>query len=167
MTVQEHDQRHGGTVRRTLPVRQNLRDVKHLQAADHGCDQCVGENRADEGQRNVEKPVDAAAAVDFGCLENIRADAHNRRHQHDRRISEPHQKIHEADQCPCPEHGAEEVDGLTAPSQMHQNRIDRSVGGKHRKKEHGKCRCHDQVRKIDYNLKKLRAADFQACIHKP
>ena len=96
MAVQEHDKRHGRTVRIPLPVCQDLRYIEHLQAADDRSDQCVGKDRPDQRKRDIEESLDARTSVQLARLKYILADPHDRRHEHDRRISKPHQEVHKS-----------------------------------------------------------------------
>lgn len=121
-----------------LSVCQNLRNIEHLQPADDGSNQRIGENRAYHRESDIKESLYAAAAVQFRCLEDIRADSHNCCHKHNGRIAKPHQEIHEADQEPRSENGTEKINRRFHPSQGKQNRIDRPSGRKHSEKQHGK-----------------------------
>ena len=167
MAVQEHDEGHGGTVGGALAVGQNLRHVVHLQAADDSRNHGVGQNGADQRQGDVPELLKAHAAVHFGGLEGVGADAHNGCHQHDGGIAEPHQEVHEADDGSGAEGGAQEVHRFLQNAKIHQNGVHGAVGGEDGEKQHGKGRGHDQVGQIDDNLKKLLALELHAGIGEP
>ena len=95
MAVQEHNQCHGCSVRITLSVCEDLRYIKHLKATDDGSDQSIGKNRTNQWKRNIEETLNAVASVQIRCFKNIHTDSHYCCHQHDGRVSEPHQEIHE------------------------------------------------------------------------
>ena len=58
MTVQEHDQSHGCTIRISLSVCEDLGHIEHLQTADYGSDQCICQDRTYQRQSNIEKPLE-------------------------------------------------------------------------------------------------------------
>ena len=165
--VQEHDQGHRGAVRAALAVGQDLGHVEHLQAADDRGDQGIGQDRPDQRQGDAEKAVDTGAAVQLGGLEDLRADAHDRRHQHDGGVAEPHQEVHQAHQAAGAEGRAHKVDGLLGDPHGHQDRVDGAAVGEQGEKQHGERRRHDQVGQVDDHLEKLLAPDLQAYIGEP
>ena len=158
VVVQEHDEGHRGAVGAALAVGQDLRHVEHLQAADDRGDEGVGQDGPDQGQGDAEEPLDAAAAVQLGRLEDLGADAHDGGHEHDGGVAEPHQEVHQADQGPGAEGGAHEVDGLAGDAQRHQNRVDGAAVGEEGEEQHGESRRHDQIGQVDDHLEELLAA---------
>ena len=65
MLVQVHDQCHGGTHRITGFVCQNLWYVKHLHAADQGCDHNVDQDRAKKRESDPSKDQGGCRTVHF------------------------------------------------------------------------------------------------------
>ena len=167
VAVQEHDQRHGGTVGVALAVGEDLGYIEHLQTADDGGDEGVSQNGADQRQGDGEEPPEAAAAVQFGGLEDVGADAHDGGHQHDGGVAEPHQEVHQPDKGPGAEGGAHKVDGGIGQPDGHEDGVDGAVGGEQREEEHGEGRSHDQVGQVDDDLEELLAADLQPHIGEP
>ena len=167
VAVQEHDQRHGGAVRVALAIGQDLRHIEHLQPADDRGDQRVGQDRADQRQRDREEPPHTAAAVQLRRLKDVGADAHDGGHQHDGGVAEPHQKVHQPDQRTGAKSGAHKVDGGLGQPHRHEDGVDGPVGGKQREEQHGERRGHNQVGQVDDHLEKLFAAQFQPHIGEP
>ena len=167
MVVQEHNQGHGGAVGSALAVGEDLGHVEHLEAADDGSDQGVGQDGADQGQGDGEKPLDAATAVQLGGLENFGADAHDGGHQHDGGVAEPHQEVHQPDQGAGAEGCPHEVNGRIGDPQAHQDGVDGAAVGEQGEEQHGKGRSHNQVGQIDDHLEELFAPDFQPHIGEP
>src|SRR5699024_5137667 len=149
VAVQVHAHSHGGAVQVALAVVEDLGDIEDLQAADDGGDGGVGQNGEDQRQSDGEEPPEAAAAVQFGSLKDVGADAHDGGHQHDGGIAEPHQEVHQADEGPSAEGGAHEVDGRIGQADGHEDGVDGAVGGEQREEEHGEGRGHDQVGQVD------------------
>ena len=133
MTVQEHDQCHGCSVRITLSVCQDLRNIKHLKATDNRCDQCVCKDRADHWQCNIEKSLNSIASIQVSSLIDLHTYTHNCRHQHDRCISKPHHKVHKSDQSSCSQNRTQEINRCFQNTQGQQNRVDRTIDREHRK----------------------------------
>ena len=110
MTVQEHDQSHGCSVRVTLSICQDLRNIEHLKSANNGCDQCICQNWTDQRQCNIEESLDTVTSIQVRCLEDVLTDSHDCCHQHNSCISKPHQEVHKSDQRSCSKYRSKEID---------------------------------------------------------
>ena len=125
MLVQVHDNGVGRAVRVALAVGQNLRHIKHLQAADEAGDQRVDEQRADQRDRDAPEHCGRGCTVQLGGLIQAGVHTHDGSHQNDGRIAEPHQEVHQPNQTArCPDIG-KPAHRLGHDAELEQDRVDR------------------------------------------
>ena len=97
MLVQMHDKCGSRIVRRTGTIGQYLRNIEHLETADHGSQQRVDHNGLQKREGNLPESLGRVRTVDLSRLKEGLVNALNTGHQHNHGVAKPHPNLDKHD----------------------------------------------------------------------